>query len=1208
MASGDQQGLGATFVLPWYGQGIPGGAEAAARQLMAHLAAAGVRVRVLATWLKGLGTDWDSDHFEPGPSQDGGIAVHRFPTAARDRSRHNALGQRIRHQEVLSAQEEHDYFAHMAHSPELLQYLAEHPEQGPFFFIPYIFTTSVWGPLVHPDRSVLIPCLHDEGHARLKAVRRAMESCRALAFNSPAERDLARRLYSLDQADCRVMGLGVETDWRGDAARFRQAHGIDAPFILYAGRKDAGKNVPLLVDYFLRYVAGAASPPGLKLVLMGNLEAPIPPGGRQHVIDLGYLPVQDKYDAYAAAQVLVQPSFNESFSLVIMEAWLAGTPVLVNRDCAVTRGHVLSAGGGLVFSDFPHFAEALELLLSRPETAAELAAAGARYVRANYTWPQVTQRYLDLIRQVSDETQTEPATARRGPAPPPPRPRYRLPRAGRPGLRATFVTPWYGAAIPGGAEAEARRTAQCLAAAGVEVRVLTTDLAGLGSDWSANRLPLGDSVEDGVMVRRFAAAGRNHQRFSLLNLRVMAGETLGPREEQEFFANLVPCPELLDYIRRHPELGPFFFIPYMFTSSVWGPLIHPERSVIIPCLHDEGYARLAAVRRAFEASRALVFHVPEEMAVAAALCDLGATEPLVLGEGVDHLWSADAARFERRFGIDGPFILYAGRKDATKNIPLLMRYFQQYVQERGGADGLKLVLMGNLAADIPAEAQGSVVDLGFVEAQDKYDAYAAAQMLVQPSLNESFSLVIMEAWLAGTPVMVHQRCAVTRGHVMRCSGGLVFGDYLHFAEGLDLLRQDPGLRERLAASGRRYVLDNYTWPVVTGRYLELVERLNREMAGTTPTPEAPKAEPRPAGGAGPAVHQVVPEFAFGDAIGGETLALRKLLRSWGIASEIFAKTIDRRLGDQVRPLEALDQEVRPADVVLGHFSIGHDFWDRFAAAPGRKVLRYHNITPAHFIEPVHPEVAARCRRGREQLAALAPAVELGLADSAYNAAELAEAGYRAYSEMPILLDLTRLAAPPDPLVAHRFGQGGPVVLHVGRMAPNKKIEDLLKTQYWLSRLVPGVRLLLVGNHKGMEPYMAGLRDLMARLRVPGVHLVGHVSNPALNAYYQLAGAYLCLSEHEGFCVPLIESMYFGLPIVAYAAAAVPGTLGEGGILLKDKDPVTVAEVTAEVLGHQELARELAQRGRRRLKAFQPEAVHQVFRRVLTQRLGLKVRD
>ena len=184
---------------------------------------------------------------------------------------------------------------------------------------------------------------------------------------------------------------------------------------------------------------------------------------------------------------------------------------------------------------------------------------------------------------------------------------------------------------------------------------------------------------------RFRTARRDSGRFNLLNARMMAGESLSDEEEHDFFANMVHSPALLKHLAAHPEEGPFFFIPYLFTTSVLGPLIHPARSVLVPCLHDEGYARMKAVRRAFESARAVVFHVPAERELAASLYDLSRGEPLVLGEGIDTGWSADAGRFRRKYGLDGPFILYAGRKDAGKNTPLLLQYFLRYLADRGGA-------------------------------------------------------------------------------------------------------------------------------------------------------------------------------------------------------------------------------------------------------------------------------------------------------------------------------------------------------------------------------------------------------------------------------------------------------------------------------------------------------------------------------------------
>jgi glycosyltransferase involved in cell wall biosynthesis len=350
---------------------------------------------------------------------------------------------------------------------------------------------------------------------------------------------------------------------------------------------------------------------------------------------------------------------------------------------------------------------------------------------------------------------------------------------------------------------------------------------------------------------------------------------------------------------------------------------------------------------------------------------------------------------------------------------------------------------------------------------------------------------------------------------------------------------------------------------------------------------------------------MLPEFAAGDAIGNEVLALQKAIRSWGVRSEIFASYVQEKLRGQARPVEDYARQAGPADVLIFHFSIGHRLADELPGMPGRKVLRYHNITPAHFLEGVYPDAAERSRRGREQLPRLVGAVELGMGESAFNCAELREAGCAAVEEVPILLDLAVLETPPDPGILGRFGDGRPAVLHVGRLVPNKRIEDLIKAHYWLTRAVPRVRLFVVGGGE-TNPYAQGVRKLTHELRVPGVYFFGHVTNAALSAYYRSASAYLCLSEHEGFCVPLVEAMYFGLPIVARAAAAVPGTLGSGGVLLEKPDPVHTAEVLARVLGDDALRRGLAQRSRERLESFRPAVVRERLRQALRSRFGLEL--
>ena len=453
--------------------------------------------------------------------------------------------------------------------------------------------------------------------------------------------------------------------------------------------------------------------------------------------------------------------------------------------------------------------------------------------------------------------------------------------------------------------------------------------------------------------------------------------------------------------------------------------------------------------------------------------------------------------------------------------------------------------------------------------------------------------------------MVHTGCTVTKDHAEMSHGGLHFADYPHFAEGLDLLRGDPGLRERMGESGRDYVLENYSWPVITERFIGLIERLSEE-----PIPAARQKNMTRANtttkNTGPAVHQMLPDFSYGDAIGNDVLAIQKCLRSWGIRSDIFAEHVHTRLAGRCRPTSEYAAGAGPDDVLLFHFSIGHPLADKVPQLPGRKVLRYHNITPARFLEKAYPESAKRAEQGREQLKRLAPAMDLGLGVSAYNCAELEEAGCEHTQVVPILLDTGHLATEPDPLILSRFGGERKNILHVGRIAPNKCIEDLIKAHYWLAKLRPGTRLLLVGGgyDGGRSAYGGGLKELVDTLGVPDVHFSDHVSTAQLMAYYQCADLYLCLSEHEGFCVPLIEAMHFGLPVAAFASSAIPDTLGTGGVLLKDKAPHLVAETVNAVLENEALSGSLSKAGKQRREDFRSQKVAETLRLVLTRELGL----
>ncbi len=391
------------FVVPWYGRSIPGGAEALAYQTAVHLKQAGLEVIVLTTCIRDLHADWGRNYHKPGVTVEDGVAVHRFGVKRRNRQAFDQLNWRLMQGQPISAEEERIFNEEMFRCPDLYRAIRQHQHDHLFFFIPYMFPTTYFGAQICPRRSAMIPCLHDESYARLAIHRQVVPQVSALLFNSEAEQALATALFPPSPGQIhRVVGVGVETDWQGDGARFRAKYGLgQRPLLLYAGRREPGKNTPLLLQYWQRYVVEYGR--DAALVLLGAGDVAIPPTLQDVVIDLGFVPLQDKYDAYAAADLFCMPSVHESFSIVIMESWLAGTPVLVHGDCAVTREHVQKANGGLYFQDYAEFATAVQYLFTRPQLAARLGQQGRQHVLNHYNWPAVITRYKEVIAQMVDQ-------------------------------------------------------------------------------------------------------------------------------------------------------------------------------------------------------------------------------------------------------------------------------------------------------------------------------------------------------------------------------------------------------------------------------------------------------------------------------------------------------------------------------------------------------------------------------------------------------------------------------------------------------------------------------------------------------------------------------------------------------------------------------------------------------------------------------------
>jgi len=319
------------------------------------------------------------------------------------------------------------------------------------------------------------------------------------------------------------------------------------------------------------------------------------------------------------------------------------------------------------------------------------------------------------------------------------------------------------------------------------------------------------------------------------------------------------------------------------------------------------------------------------------------------------------------------------------------------------------------------------------------------------------------------------------------------------------------------------------------------------------------------------IHQVLATLSYGDAIGNEVLGIQRVLRAAGHESEIFVETVDRRLESLTLDYRDMIDTVGEDDILIHHFSIGSRASRTAWALPARMVLVYHNITPPEYFLGVHRQLVRLCYHGRRELTAYVDRCDLALGDSEYNRQELEATGFAPTGVLPVVPDFSHLDVPPNDWLTRDFDDGWTNVLFVGRVIPNKRFDNLIRFfQAYKTRYNPRARLLLVGSYGGFERYLSQLHSLIATIGANDVHLLGHVSNEELAACYDIADLFLCASEHEGFCVPLIEAFHEGVPVMAYAATAVPATLDGAGVLYETQSPREVAALMNAVLSDADL--------------------------------------
>jgi glycosyltransferase involved in cell wall biosynthesis len=390
-------------------------------------------------------------------------------------------------------------------------------------------------------------------------------------------------------------------------------------------------------------------------------------------------------------------------------------------------------------------------------------------------------------------------------------------------VKIAIVVQRYGADINGGAELHARYVAEHLARH-VEVEVLTT----CASDYITwrNVLPPGTEHVNGVPVRRFPVAReRDPVEFGRISERVFTRRH-AVRDELEWLEAEGPAsPELIAYIRQHePTFDFFIFFSFRYYHTYHGSRAVPRKAILVPTAERDGALALSIFAPVFRGVRAFMYNSFEERVLIQAVSGDPNVPGVVVGVGSEIPPHSSAARFRQKFNLRDRFAIYVGRIDENKGCGELFEYFQRYT--RMLAEGMHLVLIGNPIIPIPEHPK--IHHLGFVGDQDKFDALAAAELLVMPSYLESLSMVALEAWALGKPVLANGRCDVLKGQCIRSNGGLYYESFAEFLETLRAIDFNPSLAAALGRSGRDYFNRHYSWPIIERKYLDMLERLGRE--------------------------------------------------------------------------------------------------------------------------------------------------------------------------------------------------------------------------------------------------------------------------------------------------------------------------------------------------------------------------------------------
>lgn len=342
--------------------------------------------------------------------------------------------------------------------------------------------------------------------------------------------------------------------------------------------------------------------------------------------------------------------------------------------------------------------------------------------------------------------------------------------------------------------------------------------------------------------------------------------------------------------------------------------------------------------------------------------------------------------------------------------------------------------------------------------------------------------------------------------------------------------------------------------------------------------------------------QLLPTISFGDAVSNDAIAIKNVIKELGYNTNIYAENIDRRLPKKTAEFVDYMPKLKKEDIIIYHGSTGTDLNYNLKKYISKKIMIYHNITPPEHFKKYNINAYKLTLDGVNGIKNLSESIDYCLAVSDFNKSNLIDMGYKCPIDVrPILIPFDDYKKTPNKEVINKYKDDWVNIVFIGRIAPNKKQEDIIKIfHYYKTFINKKSRLFIVGSYNGMENYYNRLESYVKILGTEDIHFTGHIKFDEILAYYNIADIFLCMSEHEGFCVPLVEAMFFNIPIVAYNSSAIPYTLNNSGILLDDKSPELAAQIIDRVINDSDLKKHILKTQQERLEDFSYSKVKNMF--------------